>query len=121
MTDLVAEVAEHGPVRLAQLPADALAVRVVGLGEVEGDDAVLVPGARPAGPGWTTGRTPSRRGGVLGSRDDGQRQLVQLEQQPSLGCLGCDEGFGREGVRIGAGSGPGQPAALAQDRRDRRR
>ena len=35
--DLVAEVAEHGAVGLAHLLADLLAKRIVGLGDVDGD------------------------------------------------------------------------------------
>src|SRR6201991_1412343 len=42
VADFVAQVTEQGAVGLAHLGADLLAVRVVGFGEVEGDDAVAV-------------------------------------------------------------------------------
>ena len=44
MADLVAEMAEQRAVRLVQLVAAALALGVVGLGEVQRDDAVVVAG-----------------------------------------------------------------------------
>ena len=105
MADLVAEMAEHGPVGLAQLPADALAVGVVGLGEVEGDDPVLVAGADRLVPARQQVERQAAIG-VFGSGDDGQRQFVQLEDQPSLGGLCRDERFGGRGVerrRVGSG------------------
>ena len=40
---LVPEMTEQRPIGLAELLAHALAVRVVGLGEIQGDDAVRVP------------------------------------------------------------------------------
>ena len=42
MPDLVAEVSENGPIRLSELQPDELAVGIVGLRQVEGDDSVLV-------------------------------------------------------------------------------
>ena len=44
VADLVAEVAEHGAIRLTELLADELAMGVIGLGEVEGDHAGIVSG-----------------------------------------------------------------------------
>ena len=44
VADLVAEVAEHGAIRLPELLTDELAMRVIRLGEVEGDDAGVVSG-----------------------------------------------------------------------------
>ena len=44
LDDLVAEVAEHGAIRLPELLTDELAMRVIRLGEVEGDDAGIVSG-----------------------------------------------------------------------------
>ena len=49
MADLVAEVPEHGAVGLVELLAHPLAVDVVGLGQVERDDAVGVAGHRAVG------------------------------------------------------------------------
>jgi len=49
MRDLVPEVAEQGAVRLAHLTAAALPLGIVGFGEVDGDEPVLVAGQDRSG------------------------------------------------------------------------
>ncbi len=44
MTDLVAKVAKNSTVRLVHALPERFAVRVVALGQVKGDDAILVAG-----------------------------------------------------------------------------
>ncbi len=46
MTDLVAEVADESAIRLVQRSAPPLALRVVCLGDVDGDDSGGVAGER---------------------------------------------------------------------------
>ena len=60
VADLVAQVAEHGPVGLAHLLAHRLPVRVVGLGEVERDHAVGVAGGDRLAARWRAGRRRAR-------------------------------------------------------------
>ena len=48
MSGFMAQVADHGPERLAELPAEALAMTFVGFGEVECHDALVVAGRRVA-------------------------------------------------------------------------
>jgi hypothetical protein len=111
VTDLMAEVPEHGPVALAQLLAQGLAMRVVGLCHVERDHA-----------GGVAGRD---RRALAGEQLEGQaalalapalhrqRELAELEEQPALGRLGDAELLERLGVVVG-GSRAREPAARAQ-------
>ena len=47
MADLVPEVTQQRPVGLMHREADVLATRIVGLGDVEGDDALVVARQNP--------------------------------------------------------------------------
>jgi hypothetical protein len=88
--DLVPEVAEQGAVRLGHLDAHALAVRVVALGEVEGDHAVVVADDDvlvDAGE-QVEGQSLLR---VVVTGDDRQPEGVKLDDQPALGRLGARE------------------------------
>jgi len=44
MTNLVAEVAEEGPIGLVQFESPLLAFRIVGFGEIDRDDTAVVSG-----------------------------------------------------------------------------
>ena len=111
MADLVAQVAEHGPVGLAHLLAHRRPVGVVGLGQVEGDDAVGVPG------GHRLGRAREQVEGepalVAVARADRQPELAELEQQPALRRLGHAQLAQPELVAVG-GPGAGERAGEAE-------
>ena len=90
VADLVAEVAEHGAIRLPELLTDELAMRVVRLGEVEGDDAGIVSGDHVL----TARRQQLERHAVLSvdrAVDDGEPECHQLVEQSTLRCLGVGE------------------------------
>ena len=90
MPDLVAEVAEQRAVRLVHRHPQLLAVHVVALGQVQGDDAVVVAGDHLLElAGQQVERQPVLR--VLVAADDRQPQLDQLDDQPALGLLGLGE------------------------------
>ena len=90
MRDLVAEMPEQGAIGLAHLAALALALGIVGLRQIDGDEAVVVPGqdrrcaaaARWIGEEIERQRRPDPRPG-------GQRQpkAQQRVEQPVLGEL----------------------------------
>ena len=111
MADLVAEVPEHGPVGLAELLAQRLAVRVVGLGHVERDDAVGVAGGH--GPAIAREQLEGQSAVALAPALHRQRQLAELEEQPALGRLGVAEALDPLGVVVGRARA-GEPAARAQ-------
>ena len=73
--DLVAEMTEQGAVGLAHLPPHALAFGIVGLGQVDGDEAVVVAGHHRLG----------RR--AVGRRAVWRRSGQKIERQPVLGIL----------------------------------
>ena len=101
---LVPQVAEHRAVRLGQLHAQGLAVRVVALGQVDRDDAVGVPGGD---------RLLRRRQQVERQAVGGQAQVVELVDQPPLGRLGVGERG--QGVDVGVrGPGAGERARAAE-------
>ncbi len=111
VADLVAQMSEHGPVGLAEAHAHALAVRRIGLVEVERDHAVRVAGGdgRVAAGEQLEGEAAR----LLEPACDRQLQVCQLEQQPALGRLGCGEAA--EAVRVGVvGARARQQAARAQ-------
>ena len=88
--DLVAEVAQQGAVRLVHLHPQLLAVHVVTLGEIDCDDPVFVPGHHLL---VCAGQQPESQAviGILIASDDRQLQLVQFDDQPTLGRLGAGE------------------------------
>jgi hypothetical protein len=113
VADLVAQVAEDGPVGLIELCPGPLALDGVGLGEIEGDDAVGVAGRH---------RLVRAREHVEGQAAvDRQAELEQLEHEPALGRLGrgelreCLVGRPRAGERAGAAEPAAVRAAVAAD------
>ena len=106
VADLVAEVAEQRAVRLVHLDPQLLAVHVVTLGEIEGDQPVLVTGEHLlGGAGEQVEGQPVLGVGV--AADDRQLELVQFGDQPAFGLLGDRERRHRGGVGV-RGPGPGQ-------------
>ena len=89
VTALVPHVSEQRPIRLAHRRPPPLALGVVGLGDVDGDDAVGVPGQhRPAarlGIREKLERQPSLR--IVDPVRHRQTELDQREQQTPLGGL----------------------------------
>ena len=111
MADLVAEVPEHGAVGLAELLAQRLAMRVVGLGHVERDDAVGVAGGHRRA---LAGEQLEGQAAVaLAPALHGQAQLAELEEQPALGRLGHAELLERLAIVVGRARAR-EPAARAQ-------
>ena len=116
--DLVAQVSEQGAVRLGELHPQGLAVRVVALGEIDRDHAAVVPGDHRRRPRSTAGRRRARARGSTRARRRRQAEVVELEDQPAFGRLGCGE-RGQPG-RVGVvGTGAGELAAAAQPVRRR--
>ena len=80
MPDLVAEMAEQRAIGLAHLIAAALALCVVGFGQIDRDDAVGMAGHDPANRSGSTSARNSKRqtGGVLGlaSRAAGETETA---------------------------------------------
>jgi hypothetical protein len=97
-------VTEQRPVRLIESNSQRLPVPVVPLGEVDGDDPVGVPGGDLlAGTGQQVeGETVL---GVAAARCDGQAEVVELIQQPSLAGLGPGEGAQGRFVAVGRTAG----------------
>ena len=112
VADLVAQMPQHGSVRLAELLADELPVCVVGLGQVEGDHAGLVPGGHVAAP---RREELERHAPLLVDRatDDGQAQRHQLVEESAFGRLGVGEGSERIDLVV-VGAHGREPAARAQ-------
>ena len=99
MPHLVAEVPEQGPVRLVHLDSQLLAVDVVALGQIQCDDAVVVPGDHFfVRTGQQAEGQPVIR--ILVAPDDRQLELVQLGDQPPLGRFGPREFGQADGVGI---------------------
>ena len=100
--------------------AHPLAVGVVGLGQVDGDEPVLVSrGDLVEAAGEQVEAQPVRR---LGERDEGKAQVEQLGDQSALGRLGLGEplvGFGIGVRRVGCGSGHSCGRACRSRRRAR--
>ena len=114
MADLVAEVAQEGPVRLVHLVPPLLALGVVGLGHVDGDHPVRCPvstGTAPGVPGSGSARNSNARprSGILGLGRQGEAQAEQAVDQPPLGRLQLRPGLARAGLAQ-VGDDPGQPA-----------
>ena len=109
--DLVAEVAEHRPVRLAEADPQRLAVEVERLGEVDRDDPVGVPDdhALAAAAGDEVEPEPAL---ALVVRDDGQAEVQQLDEQPPLGDGRLGELLQGDGV-VAVGAAAGEPAREA--------
>lgn len=112
--DFVAEVAEQGAVWLVHFYAQLLAMRVVRLGEIQRDHAVLVSGGDPV---CRTGEQIERETGfrVLVAADDRQSEFRQLHDQSALGRFGLGEGLQARGVEV-VRAGAGQMAGLAEHR-----
>ena len=111
MPGLVPDVPEHGAVRLTHLVADLLTVRVAGLGQVDGDDAVLMTGHHVRR--RTRQQVVAEPFGDLRPRGQRQAKIQDLEHHPALGRLRIGERHQRVGVGVG-GARPGQPAGHAQ-------
>ena len=90
MPDLVPEVPEQRAVGLLHLHPQLLAMHIVTLGQIQCDDAVIVAGDHLL---ECAGEQPKAQPvlGIPVAPHDGQLQLVQLDDQPSLGCLGPGE------------------------------
>jgi hypothetical protein len=83
--DLMTEMAKQGAIGLAHLVAAPLALGVVGLGEIDGDQAVFVPGQhrrRAIGE-----KIEGHAFRVFGAGGEGQSQLQERVEQPVLGGL----------------------------------
>ena len=84
---LVPHVSEQRPIRLAHRCPAPLALGIVGFGDVDGDDAVSVPGQQGWAPGPRVGeeleREPVLR--IVGAAWHGQAKLHQCEQKAPLG------------------------------------
>ena len=112
VAELVADVADHRAVRLAELGAALRADRVVGLREVDRDDAVGVPGHD---------RLP-------GARQQVEDELPLADREPDVHEHGQDAPLGSLGLRearqageVGVvGARPRQPAGEAERRPARR-
>ena len=113
VTDLVAEVAEQGAVRLGHLDAHALTVGVVALGEVERDHPVDVTDGDVLG---DAGQQVERQAvvGVVVAGDDRQPEGVELDDQPALGRLGAAVNCDSPRRSSSARAGPGERAAEAR-------
>ena len=112
MPDLVPEMPQQGAVRLVHRDPQLLAVHVVALGEIQGDDAVVVAGddvLRLAG--QQVERQPVLR--VRVAVHDRQLEVNEFDHQPPLGRLGVGERGQRCGVGV-VGAGAGQLARRAQ-------
>ena len=114
MADLVAEVAQECPVRLVHLNSPRLALGIVGLGDVDGDHPVQVPGRDgdcPRRAGVGVGKEVERQTAlrVLGLVRHGEPEAEQAIDQPTLGRLQSRPGFARAGVAQ-VGNDPVQPA-----------
>ncbi|SKY42718.1 Uncharacterised protein [Mycobacteroides abscessus subsp. abscessus] len=75
------EVSEHRPVRLAQIHAQPLAIRVKGLGEVDGDDAVGVPDRHRPAERLARQQIESQPAVGAPERFDGQAEVDELIDQ----------------------------------------
>ena len=114
--DLVAEVPEQGAVGLVHGDAQLLAVHVVALGEVEGDDAVGVAGRHRVlvAREQVEGQPTLGVGAPVGDR---QPELQQLDDEPALGPLGGLEPGHLRGPRRRVGSGSARTTGTAVDHR----
>jgi hypothetical protein len=91
VADLVPEVSQQSPVRLVHLDAHLFAVHIVALGEVNGDEAVVVAGKDTLGrAGQQIECQPVLRVDMSG--DDGQFQFVEFGDQPAFSPLRLGEG-----------------------------
>ena len=86
MRDLVAEVAEQGAVKFAHLAAHALALGVVGFGDIERDQAVVVSGHHRRAGGGSAGIEKIERQwiGVFVLCVERQAELEQRVEQAVL-------------------------------------
>src|SRR5215213_1500619 len=85
VTDLVAKVPKNGPVGLVHALPKRLTVSIVALGQVKGDDPVLV--ARHDLP-LAAGEQVECKSNVAVAHLDRELELVEAEDQPALGGLG---------------------------------
>ena len=89
MAALVPHVSEQRAIRLPHRRPPPLALRIVSFGDVDGDDAVGVPGQQRWAPGPGIGeeleREPVLR--IVGAAWHGQTKLHQREQQAPLGAF----------------------------------
>jgi hypothetical protein len=97
--DLVAEVSQQRAVRLVHLDSQLLAVHVVAFREIYCDDPVFVSGQDLL---VCAGQQPESQPVVriLIVADNRQFELVQLDDQPTLGCFGSGEVREAAGVSI---------------------
>ena len=115
MTALVPHVSEQRPIRLEHRRPPPLTLGIVGLGDVDGDDAVGVAGqhrpAAPVGIREKLERQPSLR--IVDPVGHRQAELDQREEQTSLG--GLEAVPGRAVGRVGEiGDHPRDPTRHAE-------
>ena len=107
MADLVPKVAQECPVRLVHPQSPRLALGIVGLGHVDGDDSVQVSGRggdRPRRAGVEVGKEVERQTAlrVPGLARQGELGAEQAIDQPAFGNLQSRPGFARAGrLRLG--------------------
>ena len=112
---------EQRAVGLAHLPAHALALGIVGLGQVDGDQAAVVAGQHRFGRRAVRrrrpeSRTPGRARDPRAWSGSGSRSLQQRVEQPVLGELrSCASSPGSR-----AGTGPGSSGCGGRPRRTAR-
>src|SRR4249920_2394601 len=112
MADLVPKVPQNSPVRLVHARPQRLAMGVVALRQVKGDDPVLIAGHDLS---LATGEQVERETTEAVAYLDWESELVEPEDQPALGRLGNPVLREPDHVAIGW-TGPCQGTAEAQAR-----
>lgn len=108
--DLVAEMTEHRPVRLAEGHPKPFAVSIQRFGQIDGDDAIGLTDRHLLV--FRREQIETQPAVGFEVRIDRQPQRVQLDEHPALGLLGLGEPFERVRVVV-IGPHPGEPAGEA--------
>ncbi len=109
----MAEMTENGAIGLAQAGLLLFTMRIVGFGDIDGDDAALMAGGHALLGGVREEIEAQALGGIRFAAEDGQAQAVQAVEEPALGHL--QPGPLPAEIRLrDVGDGAGEPAGCAE-------